>query len=31
MLSIRNYKHEIGFGYVPCASCMIPYLKMKEK
>ena len=30
MLSIRDYKHESGFRYVPCASCMIPYLKMKE-
>ena len=30
MLSIRDYKHESGFRYVPCASCMIPYLNMKE-
>ena len=30
MLSIRDYNHESGFRYVPCASCMIPYLKMKE-
>ena len=30
MLSIRDYKHESGFRYVPCASCMIPCLNMKE-
>ena len=30
MLSIRDYNHESGFIYVPCASCMIPYLKTKE-
>ncbi len=30
MLSIRDYKHESGFRHVPCASCMIPYLNMKE-
>ncbi len=30
MLSIRDYNHESGFRYVPCASCMIPCLNMKE-
>lgn len=30
LLAIRDYKHESGFRYVPCASCMTPYLNMKD-
>ena len=30
LISIRDYSHKSGFQYVPCATCMIPYLKIKE-
>lgn len=30
MISIRDYNHSSNFRYVPCASCMLPYLNIKS-
>ena len=30
LISIRDYNHKSGFQYVPCATCMLPYLKIKN-
>ena len=30
MISIRDYNHPSNFRYVPCATCMLPYLNIKS-